>query len=222
MATRIFDQGTAEDGPNVARLLAAAFDPDPVSTWIERDAGQRRRWHRQFFLAIVEQVLQQQDLQRGDVQLLQIDRDRYAGVALWLDADTTDTEADLDLEPFQETMGPAAFARFQTLNEQIHRHHPPEPHAYLPFIGVAPQHQGQGIGTLLLETKLEQFDDEDTPVFLVASNEGSRRLYVRHGFVPLPDDDSIRLPDGPSMYPMWRKPRRQRLPGNSGRWYWPS
>jgi RimJ/RimL family protein N-acetyltransferase len=40
--------------------------------------------------------------------------------------------------------------------------------------------------------------------YLEASNENSRRLYERHGFIV---QRELPIPDGPSMWTMWRSPR---------------
>ena len=41
----------------------------------------------------------------------------------------------------------------------------------------------------------------------ILSSPASRELYLRHGYVLLPDGP-IRLPDGgPEMWPMWRDPQ---------------
>ena len=38
-----------------------------------------------------------------------------------------------------------------TLLEQMGAYHPTAPHWYLPLIGVDPRHQGQGLGSAMLE-----------------------------------------------------------------------
>jgi hypothetical protein len=43
-----------------------------------------------------------------------------------------------------------------------------------------------------------------TPAYLEATSEINKRLYLRHGFETIGE---IRLPSGPSMWPMWREPR---------------
>src|SRR5205809_572948 len=79
----------------------------------------------------------------------------------------------------------------------------PEPHAYLFLLGARPRWQSRGLGSALLRTVLEQCDREGTPAYLEASSPDNRRLYLRHGFEVTGE---IALPDGPSMWPMWRAP----------------
>jgi hypothetical protein len=51
---------------------------------------------------------------------------------------------------------------------------------------------------------LEVCDRDAMPAYLEATSEGNKRLYLRHGFEVTGE---IKLPDGPSMWPMWRTPR---------------
>ena len=77
-----------------------------------------------------------------------------------------------------------------------------EPHYYLAVLGTDPVCQGRGIGSRLLSHMLVRSDDEGIPSYLESSSEGSKRLYLRHGFrvmeeVPLPGG-------GPPFWRMWR------------------
>ena len=51
---------------------------------------------------------------------------------------------------------------------------------------------------------LETCDRERVPAYLEATSERNKLLYLRHGFEVT---DEIPLPDGPTMWPMWRSPR---------------
>jgi ribosomal protein S18 acetylase RimI-like enzyme len=81
--------------------------------------------------------------------------------------------------------------------------HPEEPHAYLFLLATRPQWQSRGLGAALLRDVLGRCDRDGVPAYLEATSEGSRRLYERHGFEVTGE---IRLPDGPSLWPMWRSP----------------
>ncbi len=50
--------------------------------------------------------------------------------------------------------------------EQMGRHHPREPHWFLPLIGVDPMYQGQGRGSALLRHALLQCDRDRVPAYL--------------------------------------------------------
>jgi hypothetical protein len=50
---------------------------------------------------------------------------------------------------------------------------------------------------------LERCDRDGAAVYLEATSDRNRALYERHGFRAHGD---IRLPDGPSLWRMWRDP----------------
>jgi GNAT superfamily N-acetyltransferase len=203
------NRATIGDARGVAALLADAFHNDPVSGWLLPDDRERRRRHMRFFLVFVEHALL-----HGDVALHFNNGCR--GAALWLDAGT-EQEIEPDVSKLREALGDDGFERFVVLDELMHKHHPVGVrHAYLPFIAVSPGWQGQGIGRLLLETKLAQLDEAGTPTYLEASSERSRNLYTRLGFRPLDGCEQFTLPDGgPDLWPMWWATEPHRLHANS-------
>jgi len=97
--------------------------------------------------------------------------------------------------------------RFRILGELMEIAHPHDrPHWYLNVIATVPHRQGHGLGAEALRPVLERCDAEKIPAYLESSNPRNMTLYRRHGF----DDvgrPTIDLPDGPSLYPMWREPR---------------
>jgi len=60
--------------------------------------------------------------------------------------------------------------------------------AWLEGLYVAPGHQGQGVGTALLELAMAR-RPRGFALWVFASNEGARRLYRRHGLVELEHTD---------------------------------
>jgi ribosomal protein S18 acetylase RimI-like enzyme len=84
------------------------------------------------------------------------------------------------------------------------RHHPHERHWYLPVLGTDPAHQGRGVGSALLTPVLARADAEGLPVYLESSKEKNIPFYRRHGFEVV---STIRLEDGPAIWPMLRTPR---------------
>jgi GNAT superfamily N-acetyltransferase len=83
--------------------------------------------------------------------------------------------------------------------------HPVEPHYYLFLLGTRPEWQSRGLGSALMAPVLETCDRDGIPAYLEATSERNKQLYLRHGFEVT---DEIRLPDGPTMWPMWRPPRQ--------------
>lgn len=68
-----------------------------------------------------------------------------------------------------------------TLNA-VEKNHPTEPHHYLAFVGVDPESQRQGMGSILMHPVLQRCDAEGLPAYLEASAPRNRALYERHGF----------------------------------------
>src|SRR4051812_13047256 len=97
--------------------------------------------------------------------------------------------------------------RFRILGELMEMAHPRDRnHWYLNVIATVPDRQGHGLGAQALRPILERCDANGIPAYLESSNPRNMTLYRRHGF-----DDvgrrTIDLPDGPSLYPMWRAAR---------------
>lgn len=87
--------------------------------------------------------------------------------------------------------------------------HPTERHWYLFTLGTAPERQGKGVGSALLETVLAHIDDEGDPAFLESSKERNVSLYARFGFEVIHQVPSKR--GSPPIWRMWREPRVPRL-----------
>ena len=59
--------------------------------------------------------------------------------------------------------------------EEMARHHPEEPHWYLPLIGVEPARQGYGLGAVLLRAALLRCDAaRELPAYLKSTNPRNR------------------------------------------------
>ncbi|MFF8937174.1 GNAT family N-acetyltransferase [Streptomyces paradoxus] len=194
---------TAGEGDRelIVRLLDEAFQDDPVSGWVFPGADDRRAKHPRLMAAFTDIVLA--------VGRIDVTEDGSA-CALWLPVPADEGHDAEDEGPAQvrEAVDPD--------NERVERvgrltaaiHPTGRAHEYLWMIGVAPGRQGEGLGTALIETVLDRCDREGLPAYLEASNARSRDLYGRLGFEPA--GPALDLPDGPSMWPMWREPRPHR------------
>lgn len=92
---------------------------------------------------------------------------------------------------------PHAFA----LITKMERRHPREPHYYIPYVGVVPAAQGQGLGASLVRETLDRCDREGLPAYLEATNERNAALYARLGFEHL---GAFTLGSSPPLWPMRR------------------
>lgn len=204
MATTAVFLGTAtrsigrDDVAPLARVLARAFHADPVGKWLEPNEAARFDTLRRLFESEIEHVTLPQGASLTD---------RFGvGAALWLPPGHWKvpplTLARL-LPRFMGIFGRRLSLVLHGLFE-VEKHHPSaEPHYYLPFIGVDPDHQGRGIGSALLKPVLERCDRERMGAYLEATSADNRRLYERHAFKVRGE---IELPQGPIVWPMWREP----------------
>jgi len=191
---RLAEQG---DLARLAVMMGAAFMDDPVSAWLFPDDDDRAQRHPAFFRVFLDLAY------RHGTVMTTTD---LAAAALWLDIQGDEPEllSGETGDRLSAACGPN-FGRFFVLDTLMKANHPDTmPHAYLPFIAVAPHAWGHGIGTALLDHQLAERDAIGRPAYLEASNVRSAKLYERLGFTRLPDD--IAVANGPSLLPMWRTP----------------
>ncbi|GGP74738.1 N-acetyltransferase [Streptomyces calvus] len=197
----------AEDRELIVRLLDEAFQDDPVSSWVFPGEEYRRATHHRLMAAFTDIVLAE-----GRIDLTE----DGSACALWLSVPADDAGHG-DGQPdgaAAEDDGPARVRlavdpendRVELIGRLTAGIHPSgRAHEYLWMIGVAPERQGEGLGTALIGSVLERCDREGLAAYLEASSERSRLLYRRLGFEAA--GEPLTLPDGPRMWPMWRDPR---------------
>jgi ribosomal protein S18 acetylase RimI-like enzyme len=185
---------TAADADRVFATLTHAFSADPLVRWVYPDP-------RQYWTAWPEmlRLYGAAAFAHGTVAVA----DGFAGVALWLPPGVHPDEAALG-ELVQRSVSERDQADVFHVLAQMEAAHPREPHWYLPFIGVAPLHQGKGAGSALLRHSLAWCDRDGRPAYLDATSPGSRRLYERHGFEVV---TTVQVGSSPPVWPMLRTPR---------------
>ncbi|MFI0540108.1 GNAT family N-acetyltransferase [Streptomyces sp. WSLK1-3] len=195
----------ADDRELVARLLDSAFQDDPVSGWIFPEEEYRRTTHPRLMAAFVDIVLAE-----GRVDVTE----EGTACALWLPvpADEGDghdaQDGEDEFAALREALDPGN-ERIELIGRLTAEVHPAgRAHEYLWMIGVAPECQGEGLGTALIGSVLQRCDRDGLPAYLEASSERSRGLYERLGFQLV--DRPLDLPGGPRMWPMWREPGASR------------
>ncbi|MFE9093744.1 GNAT family N-acetyltransferase [Streptomyces sp. NPDC007264] len=198
VAIRAADEGDRE---LVVRLLDEAFQDDPVSSWVFPGEEHRRATHHRLMAAFTDIVLAE-----GRIDVTE----DGTACALWLSVPAAGHAqgadgAGEDAVRLREAVDPAN-DRVERIARLLAESHPVDhAHEYLWMIGVAPGHQGGGLGTTLIRHVLDRCDRERLPAYLEASSTRSTRLYERLGFAFT--DRTLDLPDGPPMWPMWREPR---------------
>ena len=190
---------TDADAPAIGRVLADAFETDPVwkwlvppdvdwsnraAAWFEADARARLSGH-------------------GEVLV----DDEVRGCAMWAPPGhwkPTIGEAAKVVLPsarlFRRKL-PRAIRNLATIEK---RHPSDPPHWYLAILGTDPEHQGGGVGSALIEAVTTRCDEQGLGAYLESSKEQNVPFYARHGFAVR---EELTLPGGPTMWLMWRDPK---------------
>ncbi|WP_326703567.1 GNAT family N-acetyltransferase [Streptomyces cyaneofuscatus] len=196
MGIRIQRAGQDDRGL-VVSVLEEAFHHDPVSSWVFPDEAHRRAVHGKFLGVFADITLAE-----GRIDIA----DDGAGVALWLPVPAGAPEEEDPTPALMRQTADPDNERCELVGRLTGKVHPHDrAHAYLLMIGVSPQCQGEGVGAELIRAELDRCDRDGVPAYLEASSARGRTLYERLGFRFL--GRAVELPDGPSMWPMWREPR---------------
>jgi ribosomal protein S18 acetylase RimI-like enzyme len=189
-------RATGADLPAVVETLTAAFFDDPFFVWRFPDPRRRRQLLPLFFEITVDLNHPHDEIYTADPV--------PAAAAVWIPPgrQPVGEAAEEMLAAYTEAAEETA-ERLLTALSLMAEVHPTQPHAYLFLLGTRPRWQNQGLGSALLRELLERCDRDRIPSYLNASSAASRRLYRRHGFEVTGE---IVLPDGPSLWPMWREP----------------
>ncbi|MFF9134665.1 MULTISPECIES: GNAT family N-acetyltransferase [unclassified Streptomyces] len=184
------------DAALVSRVLARAFDDDPMMRWFFPDGALRAGRLQAYF----EVLFTRQYGPHGVCERT------GAAAAFWVPDGARD-KAVPDEETIRrlvDVLGERAPA-FKDAVERAAGHTPREPHWYLAVIGADPASRGLGHGAALLRSGLARADAAGLPVYLESSKPGNVPLYEHFGFRVR---EELRLgPGGPPLWSMWREPR---------------
>ena len=186
----------SEAGP-LSAALAAAFENDPVLSWLMPNRRRRRRRLERFFQLELRHVV----LPAG--RAWTVDGSPGASLELPPAKWRMPISAQIAHGPvFARVFGTRLLHAFGLITTMEHRHLR-EPHYYMPYIGVAPAAQGQGLGTTLMRPTLDCCDREQLPAYLEATSERNATLYERLGFEHL---GPFTFGGSPPLWPMRRPP----------------
>jgi GNAT superfamily N-acetyltransferase len=172
---------SATETEPAALLLSRAFADDPLTRHVFGEFEQptaARVWMFQAFLWVA--------LRYGEIDAI---GDGPAGVAIWY----RPGEWDLTSEQIAATGAMALLERVParardrfdavaSFAEEIHRQDIRRPHWYLGVLGVEPALHGQGLGTALLEPRLQRADREGRPCYLETTQPANVPFYEGLGF----------------------------------------
>ena len=96
----------------------------------------------------------------------------------------------------------SALYRAIRLMDEMLRIHPQDPHYYLEFIGVEPDFQGKGTGSMIVESIIQKADEKRVGCYLETAQPRNLPLYKRFGYKLI--DEKVIL--GVPLWFMWRNP----------------
>jgi ribosomal protein S18 acetylase RimI-like enzyme len=190
-------EATPADVPTMADILARAFADAPFTLWHTPDPERRVGVLSDFFTAGLEHLW----LRHGEVYTT---CGEIAGCCIWMPPGAESIRDD-GTASFEEAVKRVFrdFPRLSVLIAILEENHPSEPRYYLPFIGVDPVTQRRGVGRALAAPVLAKCDRDGIVAYLEADDR-SKPFHERNGFKVTGE---VRLPDGPSVWPMERVPQ---------------
>jgi GNAT superfamily N-acetyltransferase len=186
----------------MAHTLALAFYDDPVISWLLPDDARRLATAQRGFDLFLRRLWLKHDQTYV--------ADDGAGVCIWEPPGAWQIPLGVQLAMLPSLVGIYGrnLGRVLGALSRVEKHHPREPHEYLAFVGVAPESQGRGMGSLMMKPVLDHCDADGVAAYLEASSPRSRDLYTRHGFAVT---EELRVGrDSPPIWRMWRDPRPTR------------
>lgn len=200
MTVRTHDVRKAQpaDASALGRVLARAFDDDPVMSWMFPRDDRRPQALERFFAIRTRQLIDQEQIYTTD---------DVAGGALWTLPDRwhMGVRDVLGLASIMPALGSRLVRVLRGLSLVENRHPKTPRHFYLPTLGTDPARQGEGIGSALMAPVLAMCDSEGVGAYLESSKERNIAFYARHGFRVT---EEVRMPKGPPVWLMWRDPGR--------------
>lgn len=183
---------------SLSLTLALAFHFDPVQCWLFPLDNNRDQKSQYIFEVFLRRLIP-----RGTV----FTTPGLEGTALWMDPQQVRSglveQIKLGFEILPVLGGSVLHGLLWHLKVELRQ--PAYPHYYLFVLGVAPEHQGKGIGTALLQPVLKKCDAEQTRAYLETGKKENVLFYQHQGFEVT---QKISLPDGPTVYQMVREPIR--------------
>jgi ribosomal protein S18 acetylase RimI-like enzyme len=169
----------AKDHARAVATIGAAFEADPMFGWMFPLAETRSNLSRAF-----ADVPVRYGLRFGRVT----ESSGTRAVAIWIPPERPFSvlgmvRCGFFAMPVRIGFGP--FLRFMSANDvmgRYHKKHMPQRHWYLFAVGVAPEAQGQGLGSALIREGLGLADAAGHPCYLETSNERNLAYYERFGF----------------------------------------
>jgi len=196
MTTVLAEQTVTGSEARIVDTIVAAFAADPAVRWLYPDLQQFQVHFPDFVRAFAGKAFAcgTADEVSG-----------FACGALWLPPGVLPDEAAV-VEVLRRSVNESQLPEIFQLFEQMDAHHPHKPHWYLPLMGVHPDAQGRGCGSVLLRRALARCDRDHVPAYLEATHPRNVSLYTRFGFKAV---GLIQTKTSLPIIPMLRRPGKR-------------
>ena len=184
--------------PVLEKMLARAFDDDPLVNWMCLQDRHRTERIIRWMNLVLELAIPFGEIYTTHDQ---------TGAAGWIPPGKTDIgfrEMPMVLSKGIRFTGLRHAVAVLLVSFIFEKHRPKTPHWYLQPLGVEPSLQGKGIGGALLQPSLNRCDQDHIPAYLVTNTEKNVRFYEHRGFKVI---ERLKLPYGaPDSWCMLREP----------------
>ena len=157
----------------MAAALAAAFQTDPVVSWlIPADNERERRMPRVFGM-----LARRFHVAHGYCYVAEAEG-RTVGASIWDPPGRWKVSTGTALLALPELVRGMRGATFRglTMSAAYDKVHPEEPHFYLADLGTRPESQGQGVGAALMSETLAEVDRHGLPAYLESTSDANTAL----------------------------------------------
>ena len=185
------------DVQELSELLARAFHQDPCMSWMFQEPKFRPT------LAAAWMKVEVQCAKNMNSSWLALENEKVVAGSIWAPPGKDLHEGKVFRQLWYLVLGanPGRADKLLKGLSKIGEMHPTEPHHYLNTVGVEPELAGRGYGGDIIRHTIDHADKQKKPCYLESSSERNIPLYERLGFKII---DRIEMPDGPTMWGMWR------------------
>lgn len=183
---------STKDQTSLSKVLARAFEQDPILRWVVPDDAEYARFAEKFF---------QLQLDNSGASYT---NPAKTGVALWFGPDDQHSLLAQALSSIKTILLLRGnLARANRLQSIMASYRPRRDFLHLTHLATSPEAQGSGIARTLLKPMLEQAKAFKLPVYLECTNRENLSFYRQFGFrliddIPITEHGS----KGPTIWPM--------------------
>jgi GNAT superfamily N-acetyltransferase len=188
-----------------AMVALRGFYTDPFFIYLSPGARLRNRGLFLFFRTALRHLGP-----RGIIVTVRDDRDAIVGVSAWMPPGGYPQPIATQLAAIPGSFR-ALYRRPRSMLDggryldAISKAHPKDPHWYLYLLVADPEMQRRGVGTMLLNDRLPQIDEEGVGSYLETQKEDNLAYYQRFGYELKTSITPV--PEGPPIYALWRPAR---------------